>query len=494
MAEQFFETGDGRLFLQKFGPRPDRAYEYWGCARLEGLTEPRGDKTPYYCPDPAVRGRFVQAGAIRGQPGLPTSSIVARMSNLIRARRLTCPFDLQVLFGKCKDPQDRIRGWQKILHLYRADITEVSTDGMSALEPGDAKPILVTSPITMDALFEIDPLTFSAAAGTDVTTQVVDVAVCDAVSCGECEDVSEGCEKIYLLCQAPGAGSPAILPELVYTEDGGATWLNEYIDTLGAAEQPSAIACVGPYLLVVSGDVASLHYAEKAAPGTWTEVATGFVAGGAPLAISVVDASHVFIVGKGGYIYRATDIAAGVDVLNAGVATSQNLRAVHALNSQIIVAAGDNNAVVYSDDGGDTWVAVTGPNPGVNLLSCWAQTEDRWLVGTDNIGTIYYTLDRGQTWRTCLEIGAAADIRDIVFSEDPAVGYAAVAMATPAGRIYRTIDGGRSWYRLPEQTGVNLPASDTINALAVCGVNEVWAGGLADDGADGVVLHGVGYE
>jgi hypothetical protein len=76
-------------------------------------------------------------------------------------------------------------------------------------------------------------------------------------------------------------------------------------------------------------------------------------------------------------------------------------------------------------------------------------------------------------------------VRDIKFST-PTVGYLAHSIVGPAGRILRTIDGGYSWYVLPEAT-TTFPANDYVSSLAVCeeDPNVVFGGGLADDGTDG---------
>ena len=59
------------------------------------------------------------------------------------------------------------------------------------------------------------------------------------------------------------------------------------------------------------------------------------------------------------------------------------------------------------------------------------------------------------------------------------------------GHAYRTIDGGYSWYRLPEQA-VTWPTSRQLNAVVAAtarGVENVslW-GGLAVDGSDGRLI------
>jgi hypothetical protein len=69
--------------------------------------------------------------------------------------------------------------------------------------------------------------------------------------------------------------------------------------------------------------------------------------------------------------------------------------------------------------------------------------------------------------------------------------YMAHKTSATAGRILRSLDGGHSWYVLPEGAG-SIPANDQINSLATCyrEANVVYAGGLADDGADGIILKG----
>ncbi|KKL12512.1 hypothetical protein LCGC14_2534990, partial [marine sediment metagenome] len=69
--------------------------------------------------------------------------------------------------------------------------------------------------------------------------------------------------------------------------------------------------------------------------------------------------------------------------------------------------------------------------------------------------------------------------------------YLAHSAAGPAGRILRTIDGGYSWYVLPESTGV-MPANDFVTSLASVAEcpNVVYGGGLGDTPPDGFLGKG----
>ena len=88
------------------------------------------------------------------------------------------------------------------------------------------------------------------------------MVICDAIGCGDCEDESDGCQKIYSVTLQAG-GSPGTPADVVFSLDGGATFLAHDVDSLGAAEDPTGIACITIYIVVISNDSASLHWALK---------------------------------------------------------------------------------------------------------------------------------------------------------------------------------------------------------------------------------------
>jgi photosystem II stability/assembly factor-like uncharacterized protein len=112
------------------------------------------------------------------------------------------------------------------------------------------------------------------------------------------------------------------------------------------------------------------------------------------------------------------------------------------------------------------------------------------LVGTAT-GRLYYTRDGGLTWTEKAFPGSGAGvIRDIQFST-PSVGYMAHDTATPRGRILRTIDGGASWYVAPEGNTA-FPTQQRLTSLAATAddANVIFAGGLALNGTDGIIVRG----
>jgi len=339
-------------------------------------------------------------------------------------------------------------------------------------------------------------LSMTERAGDIVTNEVVDVVICDSMSCGDCDVESDGCQHIYAVTVAAG-GSPGTASDIVFSIDGGALWYADDIDTLGAAENASAIGCVGKYIAVVSNSSGSLHYALKSEVDdvdfdeAWTEIATGFVTNGEPndcwKSPSGLD---LFIVGDLGYIYKCEDPTIGVTVLDAGAASTANLNAVHTIGDTFVIAVGDAGSVVYATDGASFQATNTNPvGVGTNLNCVWAKSESEWFVG-DSAGVVWWTKDKGDNWTQLVDLGAA--VRDIQFASD-SVGYVASDTATPRGQIRRTYDGGYSWQVLPEGVGT-MAANDRVNALAACpdDVNFVVGVGLGDDGSDGYIVVGEG--
>ena len=124
------------------------------------------------------------------------------------------------------------------------------------------------------------------------------------------------------------------------------------------------------------------------------------------------------------------------------------------------------------------------------------RTELEWFVGDDN-GQLWYTRDRGVNWVEKPFPGSGTgDVRDIVFAT-PTVGYMSHSTgAVPTvGRLLRTIDGGFSWYVLPEGT-TTIPANLYLNSIAAVAEcpNVVYAGGLEVAGlappGDGIFIKG----
>jgi hypothetical protein len=388
--------------------------------------------------------------------------------------------------------------FDKAIVLEGVQLSNFGTDDLGALSSDENAVVNENVDISASTLYEILKLQFSNKTPDIVVNEVLDVVICDSVACGECASESDGCEKIYAITEAAG-GSPVTLPDIVFSLDGGTTWYSHDIDSVTGSSEPNALDCVGDYVVVVSDTGLCLHYVAKedlnaTEDPTFTKVTTGFVNAKGPRAISSYG-QGAFLVGSGGYVYlMSNDPSEGVTVLDAGLATSGNLKAVDALDENFAVAVDDDGAVIKTENGTD-WVATEGRpfNAELNVaLNCVAvKSMYEFWVGSSH-GKLYYTTDGGKTWTEKGFNGSGyGSVKDVVFST-PSVGFIAHASSTPRGRILRTYDGGYSWSVLPEAEGQSMPLSDAFNALAVCSQNPnfVVGVGLADDATDGIIVVG----
>jgi len=485
-----------RVFLIEGRARPDHAPSYKSCLRAGSPEQSFGDVEKIECPDPDSYGKFVEIGEIQGAIERATMDLVGRYaadleSDLLRLARARCPADVQIHFGECTDPSV-FNSFTKAVIFENARLTSWTADELGALGSDENAMVNETAPISATDVYEVLPLAFAEKGGDTVVNPLEDVVICSTPSCGECQDEDSGCDFIVAVAQST-TGSPGTGPEIVYSTDKGANWNTDEIDAMSTGETASGVACVGDYVVVISDSNDALYYKLKATikagtGGGWTEQATGFVAAGSPNDIWSVG-NYAFVVGDGGYVYGTADPTAGVTVLDAGEATTQNLNKVHATDQYFAVAVGASDTVIYTENG-TNWTALTATGSGHNLSAVWIKGENDFIVGTAS-GSVYYTLDQGTTWTLRTGIpGTYTDINDIAFATQ-SVGYMSGTIAGPRARILRTFDGGYSWTVLPEGAGT-MPLADAFEAVAACedDVNFVVGVGLADDAADGIIVVG----
>lgn len=494
-------TGYSRVFLLEQRAGPETPPQYQGFWRAGAFSWDQGDVTIVRIPSDNQYDAFIPIGKTIGAPGSPELEITALLpldqkSLLMKLALRGCDNDLQIHFGNCQDPKDFNGGWTKILAIEAARPTAYNTEDLGALDADERALVHETLPTTGESAYEIFRIGLARQADVQLTREAMDAAVVDFVNCGQCGLPSDGTNKIFVL-ENYAAGSPGVNAQIVATKDGGRTWLESTISSLGAAQGARRIFGSGVYLVVVSDDSDSLHYASLASilAGTgaaWTAMATGFTATKGPRDGFSLGSTLNWFVGEGGYIYFSADITSSVTAQESGSLTVQNLNAVHGYDSQDLVVVGDGNIVLYTTNGGVTWAAAPGggPAPGVALNCVFMRSALEWWVGSAG-GRLYYTRDGGVTWAEKAFPGSGTgQVRDIQFPVRQ-VGYMAHDAATGGGRVLRSISGGNSWYVAPEGTGV-VPTNTRLNQLATSpnDVNLVYAAGLAVGGADGVLIKG----
>lgn len=485
-----------RVFTIENGAGPANKPAYQALARAAGVSQGFGDVTPVRIASNVAYDEYLNVDIIRGQKDLPGLDLEFRMqrdlSDIFRLVRKGCVVDVQLHFGDCGSPEDFNKGWNKILVLESGYPTNYSTDDLGAFDADQNASVMETVPFTGLDYYEIGQMNAAEQAKTQITDEVAAVVICDKKTCGACGIASDGCQVVFSVVKS-STGSPGLPTEIVFTQDGGATYSSTNITTMSISEIATDMACIGTNLVVISGGATDkLHYAPianiLAGNATWTAVTTGIVASGSPAAIFSASPSASWIVGDSGYVYKAENPEQGVTVQTDGSVTAQNLVAIHGLDSSNLVAVGASNAVIFTNNGGDTWVSVTGPDVGVALTCVWMRSKTEWFVGTAG-GKLWYTRNKGTTWIEKTFPGSGSGVvRDLVFANNT-VGFLSHDTALNVGRVLRTIDGGYDFYVLPEGAGT-IPTARKFNSLAACreNPNVAFAGGLGNGATDGIVL------
>ena len=490
MSEVIHQTGYGRLFIQPYGARPENEVTYVGRSiRLGGFDESLGDATPIREPSDLGYDRFGVADMLVGESGLPTTSIVARFGLANLVFRMKCPGHFQAHFGKCEDPTNFDDGWDTILAFEMARLTGRSSGDLTALDEADRAVIELTGNLTARRIWEVTKVNLAARGGAAILREVIDVTVSDFVACGSCGYQSDGNQRIFAVVKGSGVGSPGLPPELIISTDQGQT-VEEYdITTLGATEDPSRVRVAGPYIIVPSHDSASLHVAELAAPGVWTEVAAGFAGKGLNGAF-VASSTQVFLCADDGYVFIVRNPLMGGEVQTDGSVTAQDLYAIHGSSPRDIIAVGAGGAIIQTNNGGITW-SLASATPTVDALRCcWMQDPYHWLVG-DATGHLWYTADGGVNWHESVLPPSVVwtSVKGIAFAEHAGSPFGYLAANDAAqGYLLRTLNGGQTWYILPEGAGA-IPDNDELLSVA-CGEDANFAvtGGLGADGEDGILI------
>jgi photosystem II stability/assembly factor-like uncharacterized protein len=473
MSDTFYKRSQGAVWLQPDGP--NTSYFFLPCAGMEGFSKSEGDLTLLYCKDEGRSGKFRVRDSIQGVSSPVTGSFAIPLGKLTNyVFGLNCKFSLQARYSSCERPDDPT-GWEKIVHLSGARVTQRSSDALVARTPNDEGEVLTTVQFSAEEVFEVNVLTIERQSNAE-TNALNDIAVKSEARCADtCGAAQAAGETRYAVADRTGAASANVWRSV----NNGGTWAVTAADPFAVSEDISSVVINGDRVIVArlttdAGAPAEIAYSDDAG-ATWTTVNVGSTNGQTIQRLFWLSRPYLWAALSGGYIAFSSDAGVSWTVQDAGVATAQVLQDINFADSSTGVAVGAANACVKTLDGGTTWSAVTGPIAATILNAVEVLDSLNWWVAAAD-GNLYSTDDGGVTWTAAAISGAGSgQARDVRFFNSD-FGFMLKNTAGPVGSVQQTIDGGKTWIVLTTPTNAGL------NRLAIVDQNEVTAVGEVQGG------------
>jgi photosystem II stability/assembly factor-like uncharacterized protein len=212
---------------------------------------------------------------------------------------------------------------------------------------------------------------------------------------------------------------------------------------------------------------------------TWTRQGSQSQAAGVDLYdIHGLDQNNAWAVGGiymgYGLILHTTD--GGTNWFRQGTAVDipdVRLYAVRAIDNLNIWVAGENGALLFTKDGGNTWAPVNVDSlPPTTFYSITSYgTQALWAVGaaadtalSDTVGLVFYSPDAGATWT---RQGNGYFSQGKFF--DVSAGNFNIVFVAGTNSVFKSSDAGKSWHNVLDFPGRN------VNGICAADVQNIWA-------------------
>ncbi len=491
-----FNSGDGALFVQINGPNTKPVYA--GCTTVDDISEPLGDIELVRCFDPSGRG-WLTTGQLQSPPDPVTTTLTGLMFKTASViERLSCPAVIHAA-QICGEGvrKDIFTNYDRIMSLTVAQQTERTWSNIVHREESTASERAVA--ISADPpVYEVFRLNTAPARQSTTHDQALnDIAICGEEQCaGKCGiSVVELCQNLVAAGDTL-AGSPTGSAEVIVTSTSGATWTETATDPFASDEIVAAVVCFQldkdtNRIVVARGTTDAANPAEIAYSdddgATWTNVNVGTTNGQfAPHNGSLFDLNrnNIWFTTDDGFVYYSSDAGESWIAQEEGVITSDEINAIVFVDDNEGMFAGNTNIIARTSDGGLTWSAVTGPaaQAAINIFSVETSSSDRWWLGYETTGELWFTENDGTDWTQRTYDGGASQVSipriDFVSELH---GYFVSNTVTPLGTIYHTVDGGFTWQPL------TTPTNSGLNSIIGCDPNLAYAVGELEGGTAMIV-------
>lgn len=454
MSDTNFLAGQSSLWIQPNGPNTEP--KYLGCHGVGDVTEPFGDETLLYCPDPAQVGSFIVKNSFSGEPGGITTSIETDLRKTADYLETVgrCPVPIYIHKTSC-GRRDVFTNFDRSFVLRQAKIIQRALGNLAARNGGAEGETTQTFEISarfLTRIFNLEANGISIAETEDLTG----IAICGETRCaGACGAEQSVGDVIYVASKAL-VGSAANTADVMYSLNEGA-FSGTTADPFAGGEDIQGVVCfkIGrttTRVIVARGTTDASNPAEIAYTDdggvTWTNVDVGstdgeYVSNGH--ALFALDRYHIWLGTDGGRIYFSSDGGLTWTVQENAVISATDITGISFVDSSSGFAVYTGGEVASCADGA-TWGAVTSSTATATTDIHAISAYDVWVSGSNGL---WYSKDGGTTWyqRESFAVGAI-DFLDEIFGI--AVGSAS------SGAIYMTIDGGYDWQVLPTITNAGM--------------------------------------
>lgn len=479
-------TKQGSLFVQI---SPTDTPLFLDCLDLGDIPQPRGDKTLFYCRN---RDGVVKAiGSTQAVPAQGTTTITvpvyAETDTIDTLVDSMCEVTLYVMTSAC-GKRGIFSNYTRGIVLYGVRLTNHTWQN-TVMREADDKTLRVLD-IAWNDSYNIRQLTVvqqTIAETRNLNDIVFDLDARCAGDCGAPKDADD----IGYTVSSGSAGSPTSNADIWETDNEGATWAN----ATGLVASPFAggdiISAVlfqvdrdTWRLLVASGPKAGsaqIAYSDDDAT-TWTTVTVGATAweGAAHAdALFAFDRDHIWYATDHGRVYFSSD-AGATWTSQASALTASGARSLNGVKFSDYdngFAAGNNDTLIKTVDGGDNWAAVaTVPTTSDNITGLYVFSKYMLIVGSNADG-LWISLDAGVTWTsiTFTGQGTTGTVNGFDFANDK-VGFMIHNTTAPLGSVHYTVNGGVTWEKLTTPTNAGLNAIFAIDEHTAYAVGNAYGG------------------
>lgn len=483
--QKVFTSRDGAVFIQR---APNVEPEYLGCYDIGDVNPSEGDVELIQGRD--VWGKYRVMAHTESAPEVIEIELTAWLDKVAHyLERVACPFYLHVN-KRCGGIANAINNYERGISL---EIIKRTARNLTALAAGigeDADSQQVFTLAGAPPLWDVYKLTPDRQTTAEAQAANDTVFVRENL-CGDCTPrYEEGTIGMNVHDAAGGATA-----NVQYTLTGGSTWTTCAADPFAADENITTVA----YAWIDSkrirffvgrgttdaGNPAEIAYTDfnvetdTAIGAAWTLANVGSTNGQfffGPKSIFAYDYFNIWAVAGAGYIYKSSNGGQTWTAQESGVLTTEDFYTITAApdSKRFLVAAGENNAIAKTKDGGVTWSSVTGPSTQTTdeILTLDIITEKFWVIGY-NDGLLFATYNGGVTWSglTGFTGTGVGMVRAVKFL-NPVQGYMLTNNASPVGAMHVTRDCGITWEALTTPTNAGLNSLAVIRADTVYAVGE----------------------